>query len=76
MPATDTPRLLRFAEIAERTGVPVETLRYWRKRGEGPPMFCLGRRLVAYEDEVERWIAAQRERAAADARARDARIAG
>jgi excisionase family DNA binding protein len=51
--------LLRIEEVAELTGVPVSTLRYWRHRGqdEGPPMFRLGRRVVAYADDVHAWIA-------------------
>jgi predicted DNA-binding transcriptional regulator AlpA len=51
--------LLRIEEVAELTGVPVSTLRYWRYRdqGEGPPMFRLGRRVVAYADDVHAWVA-------------------
>jgi predicted DNA-binding transcriptional regulator AlpA len=49
-------RLLTLAQIHERTGTPLATLRYWRSRGEGPPTFRLGRRIVAFEEDVERWI--------------------
>jgi predicted DNA-binding transcriptional regulator AlpA len=53
--------LMRLEEIAEHTGVSINTLRYWRARGqgEGPRLFRLGRRVVAYEDDVERWISEQ-----------------
>jgi hypothetical protein len=49
-------RLLTLAEVAERTRIPVATLRYLRGRGEGPPMFKLARRVVAREEDVECWI--------------------
>jgi predicted DNA-binding transcriptional regulator AlpA len=49
-------KLLRLEEISTRTGVPLATLRYYRHRGEGPPTWRLGRRVVAYEDEVDHWL--------------------
>ena len=54
-------KLMRLEEISEATGVGVPTLRWWRHRdrGEGPPTFKLGRRVVAYEDDVARWVDAQ-----------------
>lgn len=56
-------KVLRLVEIATATGVPESTLRYWRHRdrGEGPPMFKIGRRVVAYADEVDAWLQAQRD---------------
>ena len=62
--------LLQFPQISERTTVPESTLRYWRHMGGGPPMFRLGRRLVAFEDELDAWIADQQ--TAADAARRSA----
>lgn len=54
-------KILRLEEIHERTGVPMATLRWFRHRGEGgPPTWKLGRRVVAYEDDVNAWIEAQR----------------
>lgn len=57
-----TPKreLLRLAEISDRIGLPVSTLRYWRQHGEGPPLFTLGRRLVGYTDEIDAWVEQQR----------------
>lgn len=55
-------KLLRLEEISERTGVPVATLRYYRHRGEGPPTFRLGRRVVGYVDEVDSWVLEQRQK--------------
>jgi hypothetical protein len=61
------PRLLLLPEVSEVLRTPVETLRYWRHRGEGPPFFRLGARVVCIEDELYAWIEAQR---AADRTAR------
>lgn len=55
-------KLLKFDEIEAKTGIPLATLRWYRARGDGPPTFRLGRRVVAYEDEVEAWVADQRRR--------------
>ena len=49
--------ILKLEQIAERTGVPLDTLRYYRKIGSGGPhTWKLGRRVVAYEDDVLRWL--------------------
>ena len=50
-----TDRLLTIDEVAELTRRPVETLRYWRARGEGPISFRLGRRVVYRESAVTDW---------------------
>lgn len=50
-------RILKFEEISERTRIPLATLRWMRHRGEGPPTFRLGRRVVGYEDECDAWVA-------------------
>jgi prophage regulatory protein len=63
-------RLLHFAEVSEITGMTVDTLRYLRHAGEGPPSFRLGRRVVFRESELHQWIADQ---AAEDAERRRAR---
>ncbi len=49
-------RLLTLKEVADRTRVPVATLRALRQRGEGPRLFLLAGRLVADERDVIRWI--------------------
>lgn len=53
-------RLLRIEDVSEQTGVPVETLRYWRKRdkGEGPKSARIGRRVVYRQADVDAWIEA------------------
>jgi predicted DNA-binding transcriptional regulator AlpA len=52
-------RILTLEEIAQRTRKPINTLRWYRHRGEGPKTFKLGRAVVAYEHDVEAWIAEQ-----------------
>lgn len=55
-----TRTILKLEEIADRTGIPLATLRWYRHRGEGGPRtWKLGRRVVAYEDDVNAWIEAQ-----------------
>lgn len=56
-------KILRLEQVAERTGVPLSTLRWYRHRdrGEGPPTWRLGRRVVAWEDDVDAWLDAQRQ---------------
>lgn len=57
--------IMRLEQVAERTGVPLATLRWYRHLGVGgPPTWKLGRRVVAYEDEVEAWLDAQRQASA------------
>lgn len=57
----DADRLLTVPEIAERTRLSIDTIRWYRHLGNvGPRMFRLGRRVVAYESDVDAWIAAQR----------------
>jgi excisionase family DNA binding protein len=53
-------RLLDLSEVAEKLRMPVATVRYKRHRGELPFTFRLGRRVVAYEAEVDEYIATQR----------------
>lgn len=55
-----TRSILRLPEVSDRTGIPLATLRWWRHQGIGVPTFKLGRRVVAYADEVDAWVAAQR----------------
>ncbi|PKQ25052.1 MAG: DNA-binding protein [Actinobacteria bacterium HGW-Actinobacteria-4] len=52
-----------MAWVSERTGIPINTLRYYRMRGEGgPPSFRLGGRRVMYAvEDVEAWIEKARE---------------
>lgn len=61
-------RDLFMDEVSQRYRIPLETLKYWRKRGEGPPSYRLGKRVRYPKDELLLWI---RERKAADAASRE-----
>lgn len=50
------PEYLSTRQVAEMTGIPAATLRYWRHASVGPASFTLGRRVVYRRTEVERWI--------------------
>jgi predicted DNA-binding transcriptional regulator AlpA len=52
--------LILADEIAAKLRMPKSTVRYKRHRGELPFTLKLGRRVVAYESEVDVYIAAQR----------------
>jgi predicted DNA-binding transcriptional regulator AlpA len=53
-------RVLGILEAAAVLGRSPETLRWWRKRDEGPPSFKIGRRVSYLEDELIGWIDEQR----------------
>lgn len=53
--------LLTTAEVSDMTGVPVETLRYWRHLGRGPISFKLGRKVVYERTDIQQWLTEQRE---------------
>jgi predicted DNA-binding transcriptional regulator AlpA len=57
---THTQEFLGTKAVSDWTGIPEETLRYFRHRGEGPLSFKLGRRVVYDRRDVERWIETQR----------------
>lgn len=54
-------RLLTMEEVAERTRLPLATLRYYRTLNprKGPASAKLGRSVVYRESDVEAWIAEQ-----------------
>jgi predicted DNA-binding transcriptional regulator AlpA len=51
--------LLLLPEVAEITRRSVDTLRWLGHRGEGPPGFRMGRRVVFRRGAVMEWIAEQ-----------------
>jgi hypothetical protein len=55
--------ILRLREISERTGIPYETLRHYRRTGTelGPYLFRLGRNVVCEERDLDSWIEEQRQ---------------
>lgn len=52
-------KLLRVPDVAEMTGIPEATLRFWRHAKTGPKSAKLGRRVVYREEDVLAWIDAQ-----------------
>lgn len=49
--------ILNTAQVSERTGIPVATLRYWRHIGTGPKSFKMGPRRIAYKaSDVAEWF--------------------
>ena len=59
-----TRTILRADEVSQRTGVPVQTLKYWRAHGRGPRWYKLGRRVVYDLDAVDAWVDESRRAAA------------
>lgn len=56
----DLNDLMLIEEVAEQSRTPVATLRYMRVRGEGPPAFKVGRRLLYRRADVQAWLEAAR----------------
>jgi predicted DNA-binding transcriptional regulator AlpA len=50
------PDILRLDQVADLTGISVNTLRYWRHLGVGPPSGKLGRRVVYRTADLEAWL--------------------
>jgi excisionase family DNA binding protein len=46
---------LTTGQLAERTGIPAETLRQWRRRGTGPAYLKLGRSIRYRLADLEAW---------------------
>jgi excisionase family DNA binding protein len=56
--------LLTIDEVAERTRVSVETIRWLRKEGRFAPAIKVGRKLTWDEADLAAWLKAQKETAA------------
>lgn len=55
-----TPKLLTLAVVAERTGIPEGTWRWWHHVGTvGPTFSKIGRRLYIAEDDLNAWLTDQ-----------------
>jgi predicted DNA-binding transcriptional regulator AlpA len=51
-------RLLSAIEVAERTGLLMETLAQWRSQGKGPPYLKISRNCVRYQQcDLDGWLA-------------------
>jgi excisionase family DNA binding protein len=51
-----TNQLLTPAELAHQLKISVETLRYWRHKGTGPPFTKLGRHVRYDAEAVVAWL--------------------
>lgn len=51
--------LLRSGQVAQRLGVSVSVVNYWRKRGTGPPYIKVAEQYRYDADALEQWLAAQ-----------------
>lgn len=54
-----TPRLLSMQDLADRYGVPLQTVRVWRTKGYGPQGFPVGRFVRYRVADVEAWEQSQ-----------------
>ncbi len=52
---------MTMAEVQAEFGFPIDTLRYWRQRGEGPRSFKLGRRVVYDRSDLATWITREKQ---------------
>lgn len=55
------PLRMGIRELAEHLGVPLETVRRWRKHRQGPRGYRVGKHIRFRESEVEAWLQNQRE---------------
>lgn len=53
-------RLLKPTDVADYLGVPLSTLHYWRRTGQGPKALQVGRLLRWEPDTVRQWRDAAR----------------
>ena len=61
IPVGNDEDFLTLPEVAEILRVPVNTLRWWRQRGAGPPFFKIGRHLVTTIGDLRAWIQEQKQ---------------
>lgn len=55
------PTFITITELSELIGVPVGTIRGWRKNGTGPVAYRIGGQLRYTITDVAAWIEASRE---------------
>lgn len=58
--AAETLGMITATEAAVMIGVSSATMAGWRKTGRGPAWYRMGNRPVYRRQEVERWIASER----------------
>ncbi|MFJ8658856.1 helix-turn-helix transcriptional regulator [Streptomyces sp. NPDC093795] len=65
MPHSLPDRYLTPVDVAELLGVPIETIYQWRRKRIGPRGFRVGRHVRFDPTDVQTWVQAQMEGAAA-----------
>jgi predicted DNA-binding transcriptional regulator AlpA len=50
------PEFLTLPEVAQVIGVPIDTVRHWRKTGYGPKSARIGRRVFYRAADVHAWL--------------------
>lgn len=58
----DPEYLLTLHDVAQRLGVPLDTLYRWRSLGHGPPGIRLGRHVRVRSSDLEAWLDTQADR--------------
>jgi excisionase family DNA binding protein len=57
-PVADVPRLLTPEDVAEQTGLSVDTLAQWRSQKKGIPYVKISRNCVRYrQSDLDGWLA-------------------
>ena len=63
LPDGNDDDFLTLPEVADILRMPVNTLRWRRQRGDGPPFFKIGRHLVTTIGDLRDWIEEQKQKA-------------
>lgn len=51
-------------ELAAWMRVPVDSIYWWRRNGQAPPAYKIGRHLRWHRDDIEYWLRERRQEAA------------
>lgn len=54
--ASRTFNLMTMDEVSELTRIPVNTLRFYRHKGDGPKSAKIGGRVMYRREDVEAWL--------------------
>lgn len=49
-------RLMTMKEVSEEIRIPVNTLRFYRHKGEGPKSALIGGKVMYRREDLEEWI--------------------
>jgi excisionase family DNA binding protein len=53
----ESQAVLSIQEVAKLLNVPVSTIYGWKRRGEGPPYYKVGRKLRYRKSDARKWLA-------------------